>query len=462
MIPILFSCFQPALIENIYIAFSFTMAADSSSSRQSSDSKQDGRSVQETDMMIKKEENNKASTHEEGKMFIGGLNWETTDESLKSYFSQYGEVTDCIVMRDPNTGRSRGFGFLTFVDPSIVNTVLVKEHQLDGKIIDPKRAIPREEQEKTEKIFVGGIAPEVSEEEFKEYFLQFGNVIDATLMVDRDTGRPRGFGFITFDSSEPVEKAMGRNDLEIQNKPVEVKRAMPKHKSQRINIYQGNYGSSSPASAAAAMSGLSSSASSASSRYSSPYGMSGVGKDGSSGGYSGLGSYNPSSYSGYGGYGQYPNYNYPSSYPSGYAQYNAMNAYYSSSRYGGYNSQYGGSSSSYGGSGSRGGSYSQWYGRGESGYGSGGPSSGSGSAMGGPSSSSRLGAYRHSPGRDESNYRDHHHHHPTSPMYGRGGNSSRSGPTRSSYSSSMNNSGSGGALYSSHQVRGQHNYHPYR
>ena len=38
-------------------------------------------------------------------------------------------------MRDPNTGRSRGFGFLTFVDPSIVNTVLVKEHQLDGKIV---------------------------------------------------------------------------------------------------------------------------------------------------------------------------------------------------------------------------------------------------------------------------------------------------------------------------------------
>ncbi|CAI2169958.1 10386_t:CDS:2 [Funneliformis geosporum] len=356
------------------------MAADSSSSRQSSDSKQDGRSAQDSDVI--KKEDNKASTHEEGKMFIGGLNWETTDESLKSYFSQYGEVTDCIVMRDPNTGRSRGFGFLTFVDPSVVNTVLVKEHQLDGKIIDPKRAIPREEQEKTEKIFVGGIAPEVSEEEFKEYFMQFGNVIDATLMVDRDTGRPRGFGFITFDSSEPVEKAMARSDLEIQNKP-------------------GSYGSSSPASAAAAMSGLSSSASSASSRYGSPYGMSGVGKDGSSGGYSGLGSYNPSSYTGYGGYSQYSNYNYPSSYPSGYAPYNAMNAaYYSSSRYG-YNSQYGGSSSSYGGSGSRGGSYSQWYGR-EGGYGSGGPSSGSGSAMGGPSSSSRLsGGYRHSPGRDE-------------------------------------------------------------
>ncbi|RHZ88502.1 hypothetical protein Glove_22g79 [Diversispora epigaea] len=126
-------------------------------------------------------------------------------------------------------------------------------------------------------------------------------------------------------------------------------------------------------------------------------------------------------------------------------------------QYGGYNGQYG---SSYGSS--RGGSYGQWYGGRDGGYGSGGPSStGGASALGGPSSSSRIGGYRHSPSRDEGGYgsRDHHHHHPP-PLYGRGGGSSRSGPTRS-YSNSMNTSGTGSALYSSHQVRGQHNYHPY-
>lgn len=90
------------------------------------------------------------------KMFIGGLNWETTDrrhylyhrrtlynemltshtlESLKDYFSQFGEVSECTVMRDSTTGRSRGFGFLTFRDPKTVNTVMVKEHYLDGKIV---------------------------------------------------------------------------------------------------------------------------------------------------------------------------------------------------------------------------------------------------------------------------------------------------------------------------------------
>jgi RNA-binding protein Musashi len=84
-------------------------------------------------------------------MFIGGLNWETTDgmnvlfchaahflivsDSLREYFSQFGEVTECTVMRDQSSGRSRGFGFLTFKDPKVVNTVMVKEHYLDGKIV---------------------------------------------------------------------------------------------------------------------------------------------------------------------------------------------------------------------------------------------------------------------------------------------------------------------------------------
>ena len=56
-------------------------------------------------------------------------------ESLKDYFTQFGEVTECTVMRDGTTGRSRGFGFLTFKDPKVVNVVMVKEHLLDGKLV---------------------------------------------------------------------------------------------------------------------------------------------------------------------------------------------------------------------------------------------------------------------------------------------------------------------------------------
>ncbi len=58
-------------------------------------------------------------------------------ESLKEYFSKFGEVQECTVMRDGASGRSRGFGFLTFKDPRTVNIVMVKEHYLDGKIVRP-------------------------------------------------------------------------------------------------------------------------------------------------------------------------------------------------------------------------------------------------------------------------------------------------------------------------------------
>jgi RNA recognition motif-containing protein len=46
------------------------------------------------------------------KLFVGGLSWETTQDSLQRYFSRYGEVIDCVVMKNNETGRSRGFGFM--------------------------------------------------------------------------------------------------------------------------------------------------------------------------------------------------------------------------------------------------------------------------------------------------------------------------------------------------------------
>lgn len=185
---------------------------------------------------------------DEGKMFIGGLNWETTDESMRNYFSQFGEVLDCTVMRDNATGRSRGFGFLTFKDAHCVTMVVEQpEHYLDGKIIDPKRAIPREEQDKTAKIFVGGVGGDVTEYDFKSFFDQYGTVIDAQLMIDKDTGRPRGFGFVTFDSSLAVERIVAEKFLILKGKPIEVKRAEPRTKgsdSREQDMYRNQMNNS--------------------------------------------------------------------------------------------------------------------------------------------------------------------------------------------------------------------------
>ena len=56
-------------------------------------------------------------------------------EGLSDYFSQFGTVTNATIMRDLATGRSRGFAFLTFEDPAVVNIVMAREHFLDGKAV---------------------------------------------------------------------------------------------------------------------------------------------------------------------------------------------------------------------------------------------------------------------------------------------------------------------------------------
>lgn len=144
-----------------------------------------------------------------GKLFIGGLSWETTQEGLRGYFAQFGEVTDCVVMINPHTRRSRGFGFITFADPDVAAQVIADgKHSLDNREIDPKPAVPKggaprgrkagrprepaTAPVKTKKIFVGGLTPDTTQESLTEFFSGFGTVDDVILMYDRETRRPRG------------------------------------------------------------------------------------------------------------------------------------------------------------------------------------------------------------------------------------------------------------------------------
>lgn len=127
--------------------------------------------------------------------------------------------------------RSRGFGFITFQEASSVDKVLaVPVHTLDGKRIDPKHATPKSAPRpaKTKKIFVGGVGQDTSAEEVRSYFSQFGLVEDAVMLMDQQTKRHRGFGFVTFHSEEAVERVCDIHFHTIKNKKVECKRAQPK------------------------------------------------------------------------------------------------------------------------------------------------------------------------------------------------------------------------------------------
>jgi len=173
------------------------------------------------------------------KLFIGGLSYDTTDDGLKGHFEKWGEIVDCVVMRDPNTKKSRGFGFITYRDASMVDEAQAsRPHVIDGREVEPKRAVPREESGKPEshmsvkKIFIGGIKDEMDEADIKAYFSDFGNIEQTDIIMDKETRKKRGFGFITFDDYDAVDKLVLLKHHNIAGFRVEVKKAVSKQEMQ--------------------------------------------------------------------------------------------------------------------------------------------------------------------------------------------------------------------------------------
>jgi len=180
------------------------------------------------------------------KIFIGGLNYNSTEDSLTSHFSQWGELVDVVVMKFPDTKRSRGFGFVTFAKDEEVDACQEhRPHTIDGKTVETKRATPREEFGKPEagqtvkKVFVGGLKEEMTEDDIRQYFETFGKITSVTRLTEKDTGKPRGFGFVEFDDYDPVDKCILKGSHQINGKRVDVKKAVSK---QEMNSMGGGPG----------------------------------------------------------------------------------------------------------------------------------------------------------------------------------------------------------------------------
>ncbi|XP_059397532.1 heterogeneous nuclear ribonucleoprotein A1-like isoform X5 [Carassius carassius] len=177
------------------------------------------------------------------KLFIGGLSFETTDDSLREYFEQWGTLTDCVVMKDPNTKRSRGFGFVTYSNMCEVDAAMdARPHKVDGRLVEPKRAVSREDSNKpfahttVKKIFVGGIKDDTEEHHLRDYFKEFGKLEAIEIMVDHKTGNKRGFAFVTFDDHDAVDRIVIQKYHTVNGHNCEVRKALSKQEMQNTGM----------------------------------------------------------------------------------------------------------------------------------------------------------------------------------------------------------------------------------
>ncbi|XP_062322556.1 heterogeneous nuclear ribonucleoprotein A1a isoform X3 [Osmerus eperlanus] len=184
------------------------------------------------------------------KLFIGGLSFETTDESLRDHFERWGSLTDCVVMKDPVSKRSRGFGFVTYSSVDEVDAAMeARPHKVDGRQVEPKRAVSREDSCRpgahttVKKIFVGGIKEDTEEHHLRDYFEQFGKIEVIDIMTDRSSGKKRGFAFVTFDDHDAVDRIVIQKYHTLNGHNCEVRKALSKEDMNRSGMsMRGGFG----------------------------------------------------------------------------------------------------------------------------------------------------------------------------------------------------------------------------
>lgn len=170
-----------------------------------------------------------------------GLPWKATEDAIKQYFEQFGEVVMVQLKKDKN-GSFKGFGFVRFATYSSQMRALAQRHNIDGRWVDVR--IPNSKEgvvpQMPCKVFVGRCTEDISSEDLREYFSKFGEVTD--VFVPRPF---RAFGFVTFLDPEVAQSLCGEDHV-IKGASVSVSSAAPKIKPKANNLSWKNdgYGSS--------------------------------------------------------------------------------------------------------------------------------------------------------------------------------------------------------------------------
>ncbi|KAK4345598.1 hypothetical protein RND71_035774 [Anisodus tanguticus] len=189
------------------------------------------------------------------KLFVGNLPFSVDSAALAGLFERAGNVEMVEVIYDKLTGRSRGFGFVTMSTKAEVEAAeqQFNGYEIDGRALRVNCGPPPEKRENSfgggqggrrenssfggargggrsfdssNRVYVGNLSWGVDDLALKELFSEQGQVVDAKVVYDRDSGRSRGFGFVTYSSAKEVNNAIDSlNGVDLDGRSIRVSSA---------------------------------------------------------------------------------------------------------------------------------------------------------------------------------------------------------------------------------------------
>ncbi|KAH8935557.1 hypothetical protein BDL97_17G034800 [Sphagnum fallax] len=166
------------------------------------------------------------------KLFVRGLAWETSSQALRDAFEQFGEIEEGAVITDKGTGKSRGFGFITFKHMDSAQRALREPSKnIDGRITVCNLASSGSSSgtsvidQSQRKLYIGGLSYDTSSDTLLNIFSQYGEIEEGAVAYDKNTNKSRGFAFVTFKTIEGAKRAMEDSNKSIEGRHVIVKLA---------------------------------------------------------------------------------------------------------------------------------------------------------------------------------------------------------------------------------------------
>ncbi|XP_027357515.1 28 kDa ribonucleoprotein, chloroplastic-like [Abrus precatorius] len=159
---------------------------------------------------------------EDAKLYVGNLPYDVDSQKLAMLFEQAGTVEIAEVIYNRETDQSRGFGFVTMstVEEAEKAAEKFNRYDYDGRLLTVNKASPRGSRperpprtfEPSFAIYVGNLPWNVDNSQLEQIFSDHGKVLNARIVYDRDSGRSRGFGFVTMSDEKEMNDAVAALD----------------------------------------------------------------------------------------------------------------------------------------------------------------------------------------------------------------------------------------------------------